>query len=275
MKLGGSMARKRSSSSTPSPKKRKARVRVDRSGWFRGLGLGVAVVLGGGLLGYGVASRIIFPAPAPPDDLVVVPGLVGQTTEAVLEAIAEVGLDVSSLDSVSHPSIPPGVLLGQTPVDGQLARAGTGMALTVSRGPEMGPVPELDRLPFDRALALVEVGGFTLTIDSADSQLAKGTVVSVEPRPGTMLPLPSELMVAVSRGPSLIEMPLILGMQQGRAEALLDSLGLDRGETETRFMFGLDQGRVVEQEPAAGTMVEPGSEVKVVAGRRGRGGGNK
>jgi beta-lactam-binding protein with PASTA domain len=73
----------------------------------------------------------------------------------------------------------------------------------------------------------------------------------------------------------LIEMPLILGMQQGRAEALLDSLGLDRGETETRFMFGLDQGRVVEQEPAAGTMVEPGSEVKVVAGRRGRGGGNK
>jgi len=202
----------------------------------------------------------------------VVPDLLGVPMDLAGELLVEGGLIVADIDSVSHPSIPAGMVLGQIPVPGQLARAGVGIRLTVSRGPEMAPVPELRRLSSDRAVALVEVAGFTVRIDSTDSRMAKGTVVTVEPAPGTVLPLPSELVLEVSRGPNQVEMPLILGMQRSEAEVLLDSLGFDRGETQTRFNFGMDQGLVVEQMPPAGTMLEPGAAVTMIAGRRGRGG---
>jgi beta-lactam-binding protein with PASTA domain len=63
--------------------------------------------------------------------------------------------------------------------------------------------------------------------------------------------------------------PLLLGMEEESAGALLASLGLAVGEVETRFRFGRDQGLVVAQEPPAGTLVELGSAVRLVVGRRG------
>jgi beta-lactam-binding protein with PASTA domain len=68
-------------------------------------------------------------------------------------------------------------------------------------------------------------------------------------------------------------MPELLGLQEAEALAVLDSLGLLVPEVETRFRFGLDMGTVIEQEPEAETMVEQGSDVRVVVARRS--GGNR
>jgi beta-lactam-binding protein with PASTA domain len=65
-------------------------------------------------------------------------------------------------------------------------------------------------------------------------------------------------------------MPLLLGLPEAQATSILDSLGLSLSEVETRFRFGRDQGLVVEQEPPAAAMVERGSAVRLVVGRRGR-----
>jgi beta-lactam-binding protein with PASTA domain len=68
----------------------------------------------------------------------------------------------------------------------------------------------------------------------------------------------------------MVEMPLLLGLEEEQAVAVLDSLGLSVSEVETRFRFGRDQGLVVEQEPPAATMVERGAAVRLVVGRRGQ-----
>ncbi len=65
-------------------------------------------------------------------------------------------------------------------------------------------------------------------------------------------------------------MTLLVGLTHEEALEVLDSLGLVVSEVETRFRFGMDQGRVVEQLPAAESMVEQGSAVRLVVGRRGR-----
>ena len=52
------------------------------------------------------------------------------------------------------------------------------------------------------------------------------------------------------------------------AEAMLDSLGFVVSEIITRFRFGRDQGRVVEQDPPADSLLAPGSSVRLVVGRR-------
>jgi len=68
----------------------------------------------------------------------------------------------------------------------------------------------------------------------------------------------------------MVEMPLLLGLREEEAVGILDSLGLALSEVETRFRFGRDQGLVVEQEPPATTLVERGSAVRLVVGRRSR-----
>ena len=90
------------------------------------------------------------------------------------------------------------------------------------------------------------------------------------PEPGTDATIPMDVHLLVSMGPPEFEMPLLLGLPEGQARAVADSLGLVVGDVETRFRFGRDQGLVVEQGPPAGTLVQEGSAVRLVVGRRGQ-----
>ena len=74
--------------------------------------------------------------------------------------------------------------------------------------------------------------------------------------------------LAVSTNPPLVPMPLLLGLEQANAEALLDSLALELTGVEYGFRFGRDQGRVLEQSPPPDSLVSPGSLVRLVVGRR-------
>jgi beta-lactam-binding protein with PASTA domain len=64
-------------------------------------------------------------------------------------------------------------------------------------------------------------------------------------------------------------MPLLLGLEELEAMAVLDSLGLVVSDVREVFRFGRDQGIVVEQEPPSDTPMERGSAVRLAVGRRG------
>jgi serine/threonine-protein kinase len=89
------------------------------------------------------------------------------------------------------------------------------------------------------------------------------------PEPGAEAVIPAEVHLRVSMGPPEFEMPLVLDLPEAEARAILEAQGLVVGEVETRFRFGRDQGMVVEQEPPASTMVQEGTVVRLVVGRRG------
>lgn len=148
------------------------------------------------------------------------------------------------------------------------------MRITVSLGPEKRPVPDVLQLREEDAREVLEGTGFSVAVDTAEANLPRGKVVQVIPEPGTEVSLPGEIRLVVSTGPALVEMPLVLGLEQAEAEAMLDSLGLVVSEITTRFRFGRDQGRVVEQAPPPDSLLDPGSLVQLVVGRRSRRGGN-
>ncbi|MFP3947605.1 MAG: PASTA domain-containing protein, partial [Longimicrobiales bacterium] len=179
-----------------------------------------------------------------------------------------------AVDSVSHPGLAAGTIVGQRPVPGQQVLPGDSLRLTMSLGPESRPVPDVYRVRGDRARAVLEATGFTVVPDSVESEYPRGTVLTLEPEAGTEVTLPGEVRVTVSLGPPQVEMPLLLGLEEEEALNHLDSLGLVVGEVATRFRFGLDQGLVIEQEPDPGTMVERGAPVSIVVGRRGTTFGN-
>ena len=230
------------------------------------------VVIGGWFAGYALATQVFFPAPPPPGDLYEVPDVRGLGLASAEERLAGAGLEIGAADSITHPSVAAGLVLGQSPLPGQVSRPDTPVQVTVSMGPQMRTVPDVLRLDEARARLVLETSGFVVDVDTLEAEEPRGQVVEVSPPPDSVVVLPAEVTLVVSVGPPVVYMPLVLGLEQLEAETLLDSLGLDVTDVEEVFRFGRDQGIVVEQEPAADTELQRGSSVRLKVGRRGAGG---
>jgi serine/threonine-protein kinase len=230
---------------------------------------GAALALIGWFGGYLVATRILFPAPPPPTDLVQVPDVRGEGVAMAREQLSGAGLTLGTVDSLRHPSVPLGLILGQSPLPGQLAEPDAEVGVTTSLGPQLRTVPDVRHVDADRARIVLETSGFLVSVDSVDSEVPRGRVLETEPPPEDTVALPAEIQLQVSRGPPLVPMPLLLGMDEEEALSVLDSLGLVVGKVEEVFRFGRDQGVVVEQQPPADTPMERGSAVSLSVGKRG------
>ncbi len=182
--------------------------------------------------------------------------------------LANRGLEVGTVDSIRHPAVADGEVLGQSPLAGQVALPGAAVELTVSLGPERRPVPDVTRLRSDRALTVLQSSGFQVAVDSVEADAPEGQVVSTDPEAGVRVSLPSNIRMTVSLGPPLVELPDLVGLQEEEARTILAEAGLEVGEVENRARFGFGQGDVLETFPVAGEMIPRGSAVRLVVRRR-------
>ena len=268
MKLGGSLERRRrlgrwtgSSSGGPG---------IDRDTVLKAAG----IVLVGWAAGYLLATRVLFPAPPPPGDLYEVPDVRGLELASAREMLASAKLDLGGVDSLLHPSVPEEVILGQSPLPGQVARPGSPVRVTISLGPQRRAVPDVTGVHEDRARIVLETSGFLVRTDSMESEEPRGRVVEVSPAPGEQVVLPGQVRLVVSTGPPVITMPWVVGLPEQEAVMLLDSMGLVVEPVEDLFRFGRDQGIVVEQDPASDIELQRGTAVRLKVGRRGLERGN-
>jgi hypothetical protein len=140
VKLGGSLERRRG--------RRRSAGGEEEGRFSLDFGRGVfvalaAVVLGGWFLGYVVSTQFLFPAPPPPDNLREVPNVRGVGIGTAGERLAGAGLTLGPVDSLLHPSVSSGLVLGQSPLPGQVARPDTPVRVTISLGPQTRAVPDV------------------------------------------------------------------------------------------------------------------------------------
>lgn len=271
MKLGGSLERtRRRSFRMPGVDGGRLLPPMDRDLLLKIGGL----IVGGWIVGYLLSTRVLFPAPPPPGDLLEVPDVRGLGVASASELLAGSGLTLGAVDSLLHPSVPEEIILGQAPLPGQVARPDSPVRVTISLGPQRRSVPDVRGLTMDRARIVLETSGFLVRSDTAESEEPRGRILSVSPAPGQQVVLPGQVRLTVSTGPPVIAMPLVLGLTQEDAVLMLDSLGLVVSDVEEVFRFGRDQGIVVEQEPASEVELERGSPVRLKVGRRGLERGN-
>jgi eukaryotic-like serine/threonine-protein kinase len=225
------------------------------------------VLLGGGS-GYLFATRVLFPLPEGPDELVEVPELGGRTLAEVREILEERRLAVGVVDSLRHPSLPAGTVLGQSPLVGQKALPGSEVRITVSQGADRRPLPEVLGLQADRARSLLEATGFAVEVDSVEAEEPRGSVIAQDPEGGTPVLVAGAVRLRVSLGPPMVEIPDLMGLPEEQAVETIRSLGLVVSDVRTVFRFGRDRGIVVEQDPAPGTQVDRGTALVLVVGRR-------
>lgn len=88
-------------------------------------------------------------------------------------------------------------------------------------------------------------------------------IISQRPPAGQKKKIDSEIEVIVSKGPSLVRVPNLLGKTKLDAEMLLEEAGLKLGEVIASYVEGTPEGVVIKQLPEENTQIEQGASVSI------------
>ena len=156
-----------------------------------------------------------------------VPSLVGFTREQATSALTDAGLLVGRVTEAFDARRPRGTVVSFSPSSGQLLRPGTEVALVLSKGPDLLPVPNVVGQALAASTQRLEKAGFGVKSSEVFSdRVAKGRVVRQDPGKGTAV-RGATVALRVSKGPELIPVPDLRGSTAPQAEADLEALGLD------------------------------------------------
>ncbi|BCW62674.1 serine/threonine protein kinase [Arthrobacter sp. StoSoilB22] len=176
------------------------------------------------------------------------PDLTGGTLDEAKNALNAAEMALGNVTETFDEKVPAGVVLSQDPVKGTEVRHGTPVALTVSKGPQPIPVPDVRGLAQDAAVKALQDAGLKAVIAPEtvnDKAVPKGAVVSQVPANGTLI-RGEAVTLTVSKGPKLVKVPSFIGKQAAEAEKELKKLGF---KVEVNKVLGGFFGTVRDQNP--------------------------
>ncbi len=138
--------------------------------------------------------------------------------------------------------------------------------LTVSAGPGSAKVPSTAGLSQADAEKAVEEAGFDPKVESVHSKdVEEGLVIKSEPGGGQTATKGTEVVLAVSSGPKLAKVPVLVGSQRSLAVQQIRSRGFTPSVEEVASEE--PQGQVIRQAPSAGSQLPPGSTVSIAVSK--------
>jgi serine/threonine-protein kinase len=160
--------------------------------------------------------------------------------------------------------------LTQNPPAGARVPRGDRITLDVSAGQERSSIPKLIGLSRQQAEdALKRVGLTPGRITEQSDEHARGTIIASRPDAGQVVPTGTAVDLVLSAGPAELSMPDVIGRDLAEAKSTLEQLGLAVGEVTYDSTSVAPNGQVLEQNPASGTQIAPGTTVTLrVSGKQ-------
>ncbi len=190
-----------------------------------------------------------------------VPDLVGLTKDDALKKLSDLGFE-GSLDYDFSAKVPRDEVIRQDPDAGTEVDEGSTVTFIVSNGPKVVTVPSVVGKGESTAESTLKKAGFKVsTTRQYDEKIAKGIVISQNPNKGFEGTEGSEVSIVVSRGPERSTVPDVMGKTEEQARKLVDDAKLVAVVT---YFNTEGTTKVVEQKPAAGSEVVPGSNVEIL-----------
>ncbi|MGB4946544.1 MAG: PASTA domain-containing protein [Candidatus Competibacter denitrificans] len=225
-------------------------------------------------------------APGTPVNLVIstgpkpttVPNVTGQSLTGAKTTLTGVGLVVGSVTLAASSTVPAGTVIGQNPAGGSQVAPGSTINLTISAGPAAPETPKVtpgdievpNVIGLSKAIAaatLHKLGlSFGATIQKFDAKVPAGTIIDQSPAAGVKVGVGTAVTVTVSLGPAgVVKVPDVTGLPAEAARSILQSAGLTVGNTLTQPDPSVPLNNVIKTIPAAGTQVNAGASVDLVA----------
>jgi hypothetical protein len=134
----------------------------------------------------------------------------------------------------------------------------------ISQGPQPVAVPNVVGATQATAESAITGAGLTFTETQAySSTVPSGSVISENPAAGTMVQPGTAVALVISQGPQPVAVPNVVGATQAAAEGAITGAGLTFTETQA-YSSTVPSGSVISENPAAGTMVQPGTSVALM-----------
>jgi hypothetical protein len=170
--------------------------------WRTVIPLTLAALLIPFAVGYAFTVFVLFPAPKVEGvGGIAVPDLIGRTTIDAEQLLASLNLGELETMKLPRADVAAGTILAQDPLPGQQLKAGTKVSVSVSAGAPEVRVPDVAGFTFEAADAVMRKMGFNTTrIDETSAYVSRGSVIRVQPSSGTMIRLPSTIMMVISAG---------------------------------------------------------------------------
>ena len=194
----------------------------------------------------------------------IIPYLRGDPASAAEADLHHEGFRYST-SSQSSTGIQKGDVISTSPSAGSSASAGSVVVLTVSGGPSKVKLVSVLGDQYSTAYAILVADGFNVKKVKSPSQVTAGQVLSETPASSTA-PQGSTVTLTVATPPTRLAVPDVENETQSDAVSALQADHLNASTSTQTTTNQAQNGLVISQQPAPGSMVKTGSVVNLVIG---------
>ena len=186
------------------------------------------------------------------------PSLKGLTTEVAREVLRTRGLRLIVQEERPDNTVPKGKICEQDPLPNSELNTGGAVAVVVSTGSDQSPVPDVAGKTLEEAKTLLANAGFKVGNITETDTGTPGTVLSTSPEKGAEAKSGETVDITVTKA---VTVPKVTGMYLSRAKKTLTDAGFKIGRLKWGDTEAEDSNVILNQEPAADTVVLPGIEI--------------
>jgi beta-lactam-binding protein with PASTA domain/predicted Ser/Thr protein kinase len=196
-----------------------------------------------------------------------VPGVIGSQVQEAEQQLRAAGFEVK-LEADPLSAEPAGQVTRQNPEPGTLLAAGETVTLTVS-APEEKEIPNLEgQDPVAAASTLTRLGFNVERKDESSDTIAEGKVIRTDPAAGQRLRVNETITLFVSSGlPEGVVPQLVPLSTEAAIQAITDAGFQPLAQPRDVPAGAAEAGKVIAQNPPAGTSAKKGSTIEFTYGR--------
>ena len=197
-----------------------------------------------------------------------VPSVIGSLREEAVATLQEFQYVVTEVTAASPQDA--GTVISQSPSPGSVLAPGSTVEITVSTGPEVMPVPDVEGLDVIAAVNALREQGFIVNptqIEEPSEEIEVGKVTRTEPAAAQLVAVGSQISIVVSTGLPTVQVPAVTNLLADSAIQALRNVGLEVVDIPGEVPAGSPSvGRVIAQDPAPFEEVEIGFVVTITVG---------
>ena len=194
-------------------------------------------------------------------DMKDVPNVVGKGQDEASRTLADAGLALGAVTDAYSEEVPPGQVISQSVAAGTSLAHDSTVDVVLSKGREPRTVPTLTGKGASAAKSSIEALGLVASPTEAYSDtVPEGQVISQQTREGSTVYRGDSVSYTVSKGPEMVTVPDVVGLQRQEARNKLEGAGLTVQED---LILGGFFNTVRSSDPAGGSKVKKGATVTI------------
>ena len=196
-----------------------------------------------------------------------VPDVTGKTVVEAQNILSQAKLGYT-IDEEYNIKVAPGTVISQNPGAKRMVKEGRKITLVVSKGVELGDVPNLKGKRLTEAKAMLKASRFELGRVSYKyvSGAPEETILEQSVAPPAKLPIGTKLDVVINIKSNQVVLPDLVGLSSTSAKNKLNDLGLVLGKVNTVVSKEPDN-TVIEMNPASKEVVNVGTVVDITVSK--------